>query len=520
MGNYNTKTIILVLIFTGIVLLQTTLYSQDHQKLEYDVAVSARIVPVFATDNQGNPVFDLKAHEILFYVNGKPVSFMLERYSFDFENEECNRKKLGQEHQCHKDKPVPYTGNRRAIFLVIDSIFNSQTGLKRSKQIASNIIYDKLPGDDFIILENHPGNGLRYIAGPDNNKEDLINALEKVSAIPEKFDRSLLTAAKVSEIGSIDASVQNNRLRFKKLNGALHRYRSKIKKLSASVSRIKFALKTINRPKMVYLISEGVKKFAFQENYTTDSNSGSQQICGSHIQGYLYRYLQNLSRAINEGGSVLYTINPAKIEFENVRSDNVISDESLNYLAKESGGKYFCGSDLDIIANEVRKTTSAYYELAFPLTASMGNVQSFKIKSTRPGVKIHTVQRMVSERPYTRMEQPEKKLFALNVAHQGTWSRMVAKTEEVSFQTIKKEQNGKNDILSIKVDMPDSLWNKKVDIYLIRTGKKSDSIDFGINHKRAGKVETLTFETKKDRKHYFVIIEPGKPYCIYNHIKP
>ena len=54
---------------------------------------------------------------------------------------------------------------------------------------------------------------------------------------------------------------------------------------------------------------------------------------------------------------------------------------------------------------------------------------------------------------------------------------------------------------------------------MIRTGSKNDNIDFGFNRKIAGDTETITFEKKKNRKHFFVIIEPITPYCIFNQVK-
>jgi hypothetical protein len=494
----------------------STVNGQEHQKLEYDVGVTARIVPVFAVDAKGNPVFDLNKQDILFYVNGKHVPFIFERYTFDLETEMNTERHTSRPDNA--DKPTPYTGNRRVIFIVIDAMFNSKTGLKRSKTIAANLIRNKLPGDDFIVLENQPGSGLKYIAGPDNNEKNLITSLNDVTSIPERFDKGLLVANN-KQAGSIDASVRDNHLKFKQLRGSLQRYRLKIKQLSKSLSKLKYALKTISRPKIVYLISEGAKKLAFVEEYVTETNRDGESIKGSHIAGYLYQYLKDLARAINEGGSVLYTINPAKIEFENLREDNVLSDESMNYMARESGGKYFSGSDPFIIAKEVQKTTAAYYELAFTLNPNMGKIQKFKIKCTRPGVRIHSIKRMTSETPYPQMKPVEKKLFALNVANQGAWSRMVAKTRRASYKMTEPEKKGNKSMVSIQVSIPAHLKNKKVDIFMIRTGKGKDRIDFDLHRKTTGDIETITFEKKKNRKHYFVIIEPTAPYCIYNRVK-
>jgi hypothetical protein len=300
--------------------------------------------------------------------------------------------------------------------------------------------------------------------------------------------------------------------------GERFRYKNHVKRMSKTLASLKYALKTINKPKIVYLLSEGVMKSAFVSSFKIPRAHG-QETLGSYISTIMFNYLKEVSKAINEGGSILYTINPRKIEYETLRDDSISGEESMNYMARESGGKYFEGSDPVVVAKQIKKTTAAYYELAFTITPNMGKTQKLKLKCARPGVRIHSIKQLSSEKPYPKMKPVEKKLFALNVANQGTWSRMVAKTRQATYNILNTKKKGKTSLLSIRVPIPAHLRNKKVDIFMIRTGSKKDNIDFGLNHKTAGDTEILTFEKNKNRKHFFVIIEPGAPYCIYNQVK-
>ncbi len=45
-------------------------------RLSYFVSVNAQLVPIYAVDKKGNPVFDLKKEEIQLYANEKPVEII------------------------------------------------------------------------------------------------------------------------------------------------------------------------------------------------------------------------------------------------------------------------------------------------------------------------------------------------------------------------------------------------------------------------------------------------------------
>ena len=62
---------LLFTLVTGILPLPGQNNEPQHDALTYDVAVSAQIIPIYAVDKKGNPVFDLKQEDIELYINGK-----------------------------------------------------------------------------------------------------------------------------------------------------------------------------------------------------------------------------------------------------------------------------------------------------------------------------------------------------------------------------------------------------------------------------------------------------------------
>jgi len=137
-------------IFTSILVLSffvffsgNSVYSSPEEqniKLKYDVNVNAVIIPVFALDKKGNPVFDLKKKDLVLYVEGNPVKInSLSRYSLEEEEKYSEKVKKTIKIPVEEIEKVV---RERYIFILIDSVFNSREGYRRTKEIAEIVVND------------------------------------------------------------------------------------------------------------------------------------------------------------------------------------------------------------------------------------------------------------------------------------------------------------------------------------------------------------------------------------------
>ncbi len=82
------------------------------------------------------------------------------------------------------------------------------------------------------------------------------------------------------------------------------------------------------------------------------------------------------------------------INSSGTRVDTLFSrpgENSLRYLAKESGGTYLAGNN-EIIEQKLENLHRAYYEVSFPDVPGLkGNLRQVTIVSKRKGVHIHTI---------------------------------------------------------------------------------------------------------------------------------
>lgn len=487
------KFLCLVLLAAGILL--------GQEPLEYEVSVDAILVPLFAVDASGSPVYDLKQEEFELFVNNKPIEITyFQRYEFKYDKEMTREITI-------KDKKEPaFRPPDRVIFIIIDGVFNSSEGLRRAKKVASDLINGAGEGDRFVIIENTLSGGLKHIAGPGGSRDLWLRNIKKIAPIPQPiWMRKLFQTNDLTNIegGGEYRVVTGSPKSIDKIE-----YKNMVRRFSHILSQFKYALKTITEPKIVFLISEGVAKGAFEES--VDPVNPKR---GLFVKTFLFNYLNEIVKAVNQGGTVLYTINPQSIEKS---IDQGASGEmSLRYLADESGGKYFAGSDTKKIIKRIKKTTAAYYELAFHIPAQLGDKLELTIKCRRKDVKIHTLSHSERNRPYHQMDPVQKKIFALNVVTGGSWSRMVAMVTKAETKKIKKEKG----LYSVNVELPAEMKNRNLDICLLYIDPATEAADMDFETMKVNGSLELKIPRKKNKRQFFVIIEPTTPYCIYNKIK-
>lgn len=504
---------------------------EQKDPITHKVSVDVMLVPIFARGADGEPVFDLKKKDFELYANG--TLFNIDEFiKFDFEHWEQTLEEVKTKSEETAEQPKQPS---RAVFIIIDSVFNRVPSFRRSKQIAIDIINSGSPDDMFIILENTAAGGPRHIAGPDTSKEEIIKEIKKLRLPSNKWDRNLhltrewniLADTNMYDPAFVAASMENLTRKDKYLEQMA--YKNQAHHFARFLARFKYVLRTITRPKVVFLVSEGIARAAFKtlekpevvEAYgrfhsalTVDEKTVAEQ--NEFRDQRLFKDLQQVVEAINQGGSVLYTINPGKFEHD----DEASGAMSLRFLAHESGGEYIAGSDVNKVVKNVKRTTAAYYELVFTPTADLGHQDiDIEVKCKRPGVTVNTFKKTERARPYFKMEPVEKKLFAFNMVTGGSWSRLMGKVVRIQYRGLRNEKVGDEIATMIEIPLPGKMKDRNLDIFAIQLNRetKKANIEF-LTYKAKDRVN-LIVKKRPETMEFFVIIEPVFAYCIYNQIK-
>lgn len=498
----------------------------EQEPITHKVTVDVMLVPIFVISPEGNPVFDLKKEDFELYANGTPIEIS-EFVQFNFENQQEVSEEVTVKAREELKQP------ERAIFIVIDSVFNSFFGYRRSKEIAGDIIKNGAPGDMFIVMENRAGGGLRHIAGPDENRNNIIKEIDKLKLPTGNWDKNLnltrewniLADTNFYDPAEISAGLENlvNKSRFMEKNA----YKNQVQHFSDFLVQFKYALKTITRPKVVFLISEGIDKAAFrilQEPEKVPAYDKSTSALTRGEEGVeksknfqdprLFKDLLQVVKAMNEGGSVLYTINPGRI-----REDEEASGEmSLKFMADESGGQYIAGVDTTKIIKQVKTTTAAYYELAFAPTPEMRREIDIQVKCKRPGLTVNSFRKTERTKPYYRMDVVEKKLFALNTVTGGSWSRIVGKVVRIKYRSLRDEKQGSEIISLLEIPLPPKMKGRELDLFYVQIDPQTGKANIELLTQTLKDRANIIVRKRENKKDFFVIIEPVFTYCVYNQV--
>ena len=489
-----------------------------RESFKYDVQVDVMLVPVYAVAADGNPVLDLKKRDLSLFINGKPTKILqLRRYEFGPPEEGKDELALGTK----VDRPA---APDRVIFMVFDQAFSSWKGIRRAKDIGRNIVEQSLPGDRFVVLTYSPGKDLRFMSGPNQSKKETLGTIDHIRQLQERkldfmYD-TMNTALAPSQNWSSTSAANRpprsawGRSRLYFLNQSITEemeYKAEIARLGSSFARFKYALKTIVQPKVVLLISEGVAR----QSFNTVVRGGYEKN-KSRFNNYLAQFFQTIGKAVNEGGGVLYTVNSQRLE--DMEDEGKSGESSLLAMARHGGGKYFAGSTSVDIAGEFKRNTAAYYELLFTPERAMGERLRIGMQSKRRGIEVHTIKYSEMQRPYGKMNRLQKKLFALDVAKKGDWSRMHASILPAKYKVLGRAKKRGMVATNIEVELPLQLRNKPLDICKVRLQPKTQEAHIDISSVEGRDTVRLTLEGKKREDVYFVVIEPEAAYGITNRL--
>jgi len=457
--------------------------------LKHSLKVEVKIIPLFAVDSHGKPVLDLKKKDLALIINNKKTPFQFYRFSSE---------------EITSDSGVKT--RKRNILIIIDSLFKTEHGFSLSKKIVEKLVEKGFSGDLITLLEISPMAGLRHIYGPSSNKEVLLRKIRDLKQFPDQFfktpsGRHFPAASRTNEKpreGTRPLKENLEQEMDKKIVAATQGYsRWATIFYLKTLQKLQYILKMIKDRKLVFLVSQGTPHNIFIDRKQMD-------------------FVKDTLKSINTSETIFYTIYPKRETYEDLIEGLQTGDTLLRYLSKSAGGKYFEGSDPDVIINEVKRTTSAYYELVFSPLKKMGKTQTVLIKSKKPGVKLYYIQNTSRSLPYGEMPLLEKKIFALDAVSRGKWSRRLANVTEIPNEI--QKVRGKN-LQKIKIGIPEHLVNKKCDVFFLNINILTRNNGFVLEKNKFKKQHTFVLEKKDGFQRFIIIVEPKSANCIYTEIK-
>jgi VWFA-related protein len=474
------------------------LFSQQEKIVE-KVTVDWWVIPVFAVDQAGKSVTDLKAADIELKVDNKKIAtFELIRRSFTVS--------VSERSEIKEPSPPPPPEKRiRHVFLLFDTALSTKESTDKAKVIARKIVTNAEKNTRFFIMVIEPFSGLVYVGGQTNDKAALTDIIDK--KVKGRKNARVPSASEViaSDEGKI-SKYDPEDLRFLRARAGKY-YKRKSKSFTQSFESLYYALSTIKENKFVYLFTEGISN-AVQDTETGDLS--------------LYRrYLTRMAEYLGRSGAVLFIINTFGTTDPGMYGAS--GENYLRFLSRKSGGKYLEGKD-EMIIEKIENLHQAYYEIFFPAApkTKTGTVK-ISIQPKRKGIDIHTLQFAEKPKHYAQMQSIQQEVLALNLITGNPLYESGLSTENVKIDNVSKKRRK----VIYQVAVPDRMVNQRLDLYKLwisKTGPEGKHAESRIEKETIPAVPRkmkITFKkVSPGDETYFVLIDARQKSALVHGIGP
>jgi VWFA-related protein len=415
--------------------LQSILSQESRQ---HDVTVTLKLIQVYVTDKQGNPVTDLRLDDFKIYDNQKLQNVTeFERYLL-FPSDASRE---SQPEQTDIDSSgVSDENMNRKFFLFFDLANNNPKGFLKAQQAALHFIDTQLhPSDEVGVLSFSVMKGLslheyltkdrqaiRTVIAQMRN-EGLVGRAENFEAMiwRELEGQSALDASqpsmpiKKSLPAHLGGRPQKPGLDDPAFYGGFAADHIGKRNQLKSITRVMFsklidlskALRYIPGNKHILLFSSGTP---YSLLYGISSSTSGP---GTFDRLLMDRY-EDMLRELSNANTAVFSLNTE----DNVADINVPShmkgEDTLRKISRDTGGKFLGNvQNYADILDTVQKFTGSYYVLGYYVDESWdGRYHTIKVNVSRPGCKVFAQRGYFNPKVYAKYSDMEKRLHLIDLA--------------------------------------------------------------------------------------------------------
>ncbi len=458
---------------------------QLRAQLQEDVVVGWWLVPVYAVDRAGAPVLDLTAEDLEVRLGGTPVTpFSLIRKQF--QPAEARLEAL----------PLQVPPQKKMVFLVFDAAFSPYHLLARARTIADTVIAHSDGNSQYVLLSIEPDIGLKYIAGPTRDPDEVSRSLKRFLA-GKKQDYLLESANSepsepqnvnspgdilspnsnqgartgISFFGTRDMAALNRDIGNR--TDALDRQRL-VSSYTSSLLTLNLVLGQFREfSKVVYLYSCGVTEGALPSRAgpaLSAPGRASGRPAFPSADTAAYDSLTMIGRRLNTSGAILFLVNPSGTGGDGrIRASG---ERSLRILAGESGGRYFEGAKKKI-SRQVNGLEGGYYEISFRDGPEYeGDDLDLEVRCRRADVEILTVNKIGRKNEFSAMTDLEKEVLVLNILNKGPFALAYPKVRFVPADDVFADGGW----LVCRMPLPPDLANSEWTVFKVARNLETGAI--------------------------------------------
>ncbi len=381
-------------------------------QVQHEVTVTLKLIQVYVTDKNGEPISDLKPLDFELFDNAQPVKITeFERHILSFPalqpKMEAPRK--------YEDKELasPPARLSRKFFLLFDFAFNDAAGILKAKRAALHFVDQLSPADEVGLMSYKSGKGFTL-------HEYLTKDHEKIRKGVESFGLKDYSgrAQKIWEdpIEKSPKAPADEGLSLQWVEDHETRLlKNQILAFNKQLRDMASALRYIPGFKNIVLFSGGIPGAVLYGGHRNQAILDPIVDSGDAVLRMTY---EEMSRALASADCPVFSINTQSPATAVSKPRNLLGDHSLKQLAEISGGKYFHDAGhYREIEESIRKITGVYYILGFYIDEKWdGKYHPLKVKVKRKGCQVLSQGGYYNPKPFREFTETEKILHVIDLA--------------------------------------------------------------------------------------------------------
>jgi hypothetical protein len=487
-----------VMIVLSVIFLIFPLYPQQHKEIVEKVAVDWWVIPIFAVDSSGKSVQDLNISDIELRIDKQKVenfTLLKKSYAVSVPGQEAGP-------QAQEEQPVgtPAAVERaKNVFLLFDIVLTTKESTEKAKAVARKMVMDAEKNTRFFVMTIEPFIGLVYAGGGTNDK-NLITDIITNRVLAKDNVRVPASGEVIASTEGKSGKYDEAELDFFAAEASKYHVRRSMSFVQ-SFESLYYAINSVTDNKFVYLFSEGVSVALRM------ADSGNVA---------LYRaYFKKMADYLGRSGAVLFIINTSGTISPTVAERS--GEDSLEFLARESGGKYLEGSENDVLG-KIENIHNAYYEIFFPaVPKSKQGILKISVISKRKGIDIHTLKTTEKFRTYPEMKPLEQEVLVLNLVSGNPLYKGGLSLQKMEIGEISKKKGR----VTYRLNIPDRFFNRPLDLYKVWLDKSGKGTKVEKESLRsAPRGMKVTFKkVEEGEETYFVLVDSQHETALVHGVK-
>lgn len=436
--------------------------AQPSDEVSETIDVEIRLVPFYAVDEDGKPVFDLKQEEIELRLDGKPVAVD----TFDaFVREEAA--------PAAGEKPARSKGPRRHVVLFFDTAFSSPRGFETGQDFASQTIA-KLPEADLLYLVTHDfTSGLRQRLGPlaatSPNKKKMLAEIAKlkpeIGHITAETDFSMEMVSRGSGTRRGGPSGQKMTVDEPLRTTQQAQLEGTARSLAGAMQTLADQFQRIHDPKLLVFLSQGIDPLLYWHGSDLKLAGVSETnviVKGQQYTG-LHKMFEKPMQQLADSGTMSLFVN-----VDDQAARQRIDDHSMQHMARASGGLYLGGVDAALVSDRFARSTTAYYEAGFYLAGDPKlSRAALEVVVKRPGVRTWSAGSIKTRDTWRGLSEEARRLLIVDLIEGETRAR---KPIKLTLQNLPGNVQGGRTaagttLLHFQAGWPRELDGRRIDLY-------------------------------------------------------